>query len=151
MGASNHPGLALPKPTPGVLARGWKRAEAATKLEKCYAKVDARDDSTCWVTGLKVTPFAQDHARRREHHHLAGRRVKPEWKFDVNRIITLSRYVHELVTKHILLVIGDDARRPIVFAWNPRMVKANAAPFHIRPSVAATPAQLRAYLQKEAA
>jgi hypothetical protein len=114
-----------------VVERGLKKAEKATALEKCYAKVDLRDESVCAVTGLKLTPHARDAKLRREHHHLRGR--VGDNRHSVHAVITVSAYVHELITRHVLLVFGTDANKPLKFGWNRALVKT--PPFRLRPSV----------------
>lgn len=127
----------LPKVRPAALERHDKQTEHEKKLAAAYAKVDERDESICWVTGVKLAPTAQDDRARREHHHLKGRNVKPEWVYRPERIITVSRAVHSYLQSHALEAIGTDARRPIYFAWNPRMVDLKRPPFRLRESVKA--------------
>ena len=71
-----------------------------------------------------------DSRTRREHHHLKGRNVKPEWVFKPERIITLAAEVHELVTLGWIAVEGVDARKPIFFWWTSL---AKSRPFELRP------------------
>jgi hypothetical protein len=134
MGASNYPGLALPKPTPSVLERGWKKAAKETALDKAYRLVDERDGSVCWCTGKKLSPFADQPDYRREHHHLNGRVGKH--RADPNGIITVSARVHALITSHALEVVGSDARRSIRFKWNRALVpNKSKEPFRLRRQV----------------
>lgn len=120
------------KGTPSALNRHRKQSKADAKLQAAYRGVDARDGSVCWVTGVKTSPGAVNAKRRREHHHLAGRRVKPEWRHDANRIITVSAFVHDLLTTSALKADGADARKAIVFSWNRRIVKPGKEPFHLK-------------------
>lgn len=137
MRASNDPSLAFPKNKPenppGVLARGWKKSAKDAKLEKAYRDVDEYDGSRCRVTGVQLVADSLDAKRRREHHHIRGR--VGALMYDVRNILSVSAYVHELITRHILLVIGTDARKPIYFAWNAAFVKPGKSPFVLRPSV----------------
>jgi hypothetical protein len=116
MGAIDTSMLPYGVKSAGVVDRGRKKAEKATALEKCYAKVDLRDESLCWVTGLKLSPSARENRLRREHHHLVGR--VGDARHSAFRVITVSALVHELITRHVLLVIGTDATKPIFFEWN---------------------------------
>jgi len=120
------------KGTPrGLRAHSRKAAEKA-KLAKAYAEVDARDQGYCVVTGAYTTPGAIDPKKRREHHHLSGRRVRPSWKFDSRRIITVSAFAHSLLTSEALQLEGDDATKRIVAHWNRRLVKPGKEPFQLR-------------------
>ena len=131
----DYSGFSLSKGTPAVLERHDKRTEHEKKLAACYAKVDERDESICWVTGVTLTPFAENEKFRREHHHLKGRNVKPEWVYDQARVVTVSSAVHKLLQSHALEAFGTDARKPIYFAWNPNMVDIKRPPFRLRESV----------------
>lgn len=125
-------GLLFPKPAPRALTKHAKRKEADQALREAYADVDARDAGYCWVTGRYTSPGAVDARQRREHHHLKGRNVKPEWVTDPRRIITVAADVHQLITCEAITVEGTDARKPMFFHWNPRIVKPGKEPFHIK-------------------
>lgn len=133
MGASNHPGLYFAKPRPSVLDKIDRRRAKASALDKAYQKVDERDGSVCWVTGKRLTPGHKLAEFRREHHHLRGR-VGANLS-NAHFIVTVSALAHELITRHVLLVLGDDARKPIRFAWNRAMVLPNREPFRLRRQV----------------
>lgn len=123
------------KGTPRVVAKHTKDVEHDKKLSKAYAAVNLRDGDICRVTGVKLTPGAKDDKHRREHHHLKGRRVRPEWVYRPERIILVSAYVHKLLQSSALQPGGCDARQPIKFAWNKRVVKKPM--FRLREEVAA--------------
>lgn len=127
------------KHTPSVVERHRKDVEADAKLEKAYAKVDARDGKMCAVTGLPLVPFASDESRCLEHHHLKGRRVRPEWVTDSRRIISVSKRVHRLLTANALKTDDTDARKTVRFYWNRRIVKPGKEPFRLRTQVAVCP------------
>jgi hypothetical protein len=99
---------------PASIERKVRKAEAAKDLADAYAEVDRRDGSICWVTGA-FTGGVGDLAR--EHHHLKGRNVKPEWVTKPERIITVTRLAHRLITLGWIVVEGTDARKPIRFHW----------------------------------
>lgn len=123
---------ACPKPTPPVLLRHRRRVDSEARLAEAYTTVDLRDQSICWITGIFSTPGAVDPRKRREHHHLAGRRVKPEWKYDPDHIITVTGFVHDLLTAKALLLEGDDARKRIIPHWNRDIVAVGKEPFKLR-------------------
>jgi hypothetical protein len=77
----------FPKGAPAKLAKHQKDTEHDRKLAAAYAKVDLREDNVCQVSGVKLEATSANPNRRREHHHLAGRNVKPEWKFEPKRIL----------------------------------------------------------------
>ena len=117
------------KGTALVVVRRRRRTRRGRALRLAYAAVDLRDESVCWVTGITLTADADDLRYRREHHHLAGRRVRPEWVNDPHHIITVSAAVHALITSKRLRVHGLDARESITFSWNRRFVPVGREPF----------------------
>lgn len=116
--------------TPRAVSKHAKRRAADQALEEAYADVDARDAGYCWVTGRYTRPGAVDARVRREHHHLKGRRVKPEWVTRPERIITVCAEAHELITLGWIVVEGCDARKPIFCHWAAH-VKPDKRPFQI--------------------
>lgn len=128
-------GLQFPKPLPRAVTKHRKRIKADAALQEAYADVDARDAGICWVTGRWTAPYGSERAVdprvRREHHHLKGRNVKPEWVTDPRRIITVCAEAHGLITQGWIVVEGCDARKPIFFHWRSD-VKANLRPFVIK-------------------
>lgn len=108
----------IPKPLPRAIAKAAKRREGADALEAAYDDVDKRDAGYCWVTGRYTQPGAIDPRVRREHHHLRGRNVKPEWICEPSRIITVCAEAHQLITCGLISVEGDNARATIRFHWN---------------------------------
>lgn len=121
-----------PKPSKGtsLLARRTRKAEKSAALVEAYAEVDRRDGSICRVTGWFTVPKAANPDQRREHHHLKGRRVRPEWVHKPERIITVAASAHQLITGGYLVVEGDHARKPIFFHWN--LPKGMRPPFAIK-------------------
>jgi len=103
--------------TPRAITRGKKRAADAKALEDAYADVDRRDGGYCWVTGRYTQSRAADPRVRREHHHLKGRRVRPEWVTKPERIVTVCAEAHQLIGLGWIVVEGCDARKPIFFHW----------------------------------
>ena len=111
------------KPPKGsaALARRARKAEDARELADAYAVVDGRDQSICWVTGRFLSPGAVRPEDRREHHHLKGRNVRPDWVTKPERIITVSALAHQLLEGGFIDVEGTDARKPMMFHWNASM------------------------------
>lgn len=104
---------------PLSVQRQDKRKARQECLEAAYAVVNKRDGNRCRVTGKPLDPAATDPAHRREHHHIAGRRVRPEWREDPDRIILVSRVAHELIERGWIDVEGDDASQPLFFHYTP--------------------------------
>lgn len=123
----------VPKPAKGsrLIERKAKKLANAQKLADAYAEVDKRDQSICWVTGKFLTPGAVSPEDRREHHHLKGRRVRPEWVYRPERIITVSALAHALIEGAFIDVEGDDARKPVFFHWNAAAMKGQPKPLVI--------------------
>ena len=111
-----------PKPLPAAITRRRKRLAHDRKLAAAYAEVDLRDGGIYWVTG-RYTRSSPDPRFRRDHHHLRGRRVRPEYIYKPERIITTCAEAHRLITGGYIDVEGDDARRPLFFHWNATMPK----------------------------
>lgn len=124
-------GLQFPKGTPRVVERHSRRKEAAQALRDAYADVDARDAGYCWVTGRYTMSSSPDARTRREHHHLKGRNVKPEWVDKPERIITVCAEAHSLIEQGWIVVEGCDARKPIFFHWR-LGVLPKQRPFELR-------------------
>lgn len=116
---------------PRVLDKHRIDRAADAKLLAAYRKVNAREDNKCQVTGVTLTPNSRNPKTLREHHHIKGRNLKPEWVTDPKRIILVSRHIHEFLTGNVLLVIGTDART-CRFSWNRNLVKPSKEPFRLR-------------------
>ena len=78
-----------------------------------------------------------DHRRLREHHHLKGRNVRPEWIYKSERILLVSRFVHRLLEANALVPDGCNARKRIRFFWNDRIVRPGEEPLRLRREIAA--------------
>jgi hypothetical protein len=132
MANRNHPAGAFlkGKDEPLVETRRRRRAADAQALRDAYADVDRRDAGYCWVTGQYSSPHCPDPRYRREHHHLKGRRVRPDWVFRPERIITVTKEVHDYITAGWIAVEGCDARKPLFFHWTEL---AKRKPFELTP------------------
>lgn len=122
-----------PKPAKGSgrLERHERRSADAKALAEAYEEVDLRDQSICWVTGRFTKAGAVDARQRREHHHLKGRNVRPDWVTVPKRIITVCAEAHELIEGGFIQVEGTDATKPIFFHWNDAMMRDRLKPFRI--------------------
>jgi hypothetical protein len=117
---------------PRSVSKAKRRAINAKALEDAYADVDRRDAGYCWVTGRYTQPKHVDARVRREHHHLKGRRVKPEWVTRPERIITVCAEAHHLITIGWIVVEGADARKPLFFHYA-EFVTPKQKTFQIKP------------------
>lgn len=115
----------------GRLERHERRLTEREKLDAVYAEVDGRDGSICWVTGRFTLASAPDARQRRQHHHLSGRNVRPDWVYQAKRIITVCQEAHDLIEGGFIDVQGRDATKPIFFHWNACMAKRKK-PFVIK-------------------
>jgi hypothetical protein len=117
--------------TPRVLEKSQKESEHDRKLAKAYAAVDEREKNMCQVSGVMLFPSSQNERTRREHHHLKGRNVKPEWVYEPKRILLVSAYIHKLLQSKVILVYGTDATKPLAYHWNRQMVKPGKEPIQL--------------------
>ena len=115
----------------GRLDRHERRKSDEQALLDAYAEVDLRDASICAVTGRFTKAGAPDARVRREHHHLKGRNVRPEWVTVPKRIITVCKEAHDLITGGFIEVEGTDATKPIFFHWREDMMRGRLKPFRI--------------------
>lgn len=115
----------------GRLDRHERRKAETQALLDAYAEVDARDGSICRVTGRYTIAGDPDARRRREHHHLKGRNVRPDWVNDAKRIITVCAEAHQLIEGGFIEVEGTDATRPLMFHWNEQAMRGRVRPFRI--------------------
>jgi hypothetical protein len=120
-----------PKPVKGMY-RHTKRQMAEQRLEEAYEVVNRRDDNHSRVSGCLLLPESADPRQRREHHHLKGRNVRPDWKTDPKRIVLVSAFEHGLLTSGALEHEGDDASKRVVFFWNRAKVKPGEEPIRIK-------------------
>jgi hypothetical protein len=118
----------IPKGTPSGLAKHQKNTEHDRKLAKAYAVVNDREANTCQVSGAQLLAATKNPKRLREHHHLKGRNVKPEWVYEPRRILLVSKWIHDFLTANVILVDGTDATKPLVFRWNRNLVKPGKEP-----------------------
>ena len=124
-------GLAFPKGEPLGVTKHRKRVDADAALRECYADVDARDASICWVTGRYTSSGAVDPRVRREHHHLVKRSRDRGLIDKPHNVITVTAEAHKLIEAGWIVVEGKDARKAIFFHWRAD-VQAHQKPFRIQ-------------------
>lgn len=114
MGASNWPGLAIPKPEPRWKSKDRKVKDEAKTIKEIYALVDKRDQHCCRICRKRVGGVGLLYAVH--HHHLVSRSVAPKAiKHTTANVCSLCNDCHDKVENSGLLKIhGDaDARDPI--------------------------------------
>jgi hypothetical protein len=114
-----------------VIEKATKASEHDRKLKAAYAEVDAREDNVCQVSGVKLSPKTDNPRRLREHHHIKGRNVKPEWVYEPKRIVLCSKFIHDLFTGKALLLESTDATQPLKLRWNRSIVKPGKEPIRL--------------------
>lgn len=122
--------VASPKPIRGMHTF-TRRKTNKQRLEDAYKEVDRRDGNLSRVSGCYLLASSADNRQRREHHHLRGRNVRPDWKYAPERILLCSSFEHGLLEGDAILYEGDDARERIVFFWNREKVPVNSEPFRL--------------------
>ena len=121
--------LAKPAKGSGRLERRAKRADHEKRLRDAYAEVDGRHGPFCAVTGTRFKFDSPDPRLIRHHHHLKGRRVRPEWVYEAKRIIPVTAEVHAFIEGGFIDVEGTDATKPIFYHWNEEMMRGRKKPF----------------------
>ncbi len=122
---------ACPKPIKGMHIYS-RRKNNTDRLQDAYAIVNVRDENESRVSGCHLIGASADNRQRREHHHLRGRNVRPDWKYDPRRIMLCSAFEHGLLESGAILVEGDDADQRLVFTWNRELVKPGEEPLRIK-------------------
>jgi hypothetical protein len=117
--------------TPAVIAKGRKKSEHERKLAEAYREVEVREDNVCQVSGVKLQPRTDNPKRLREHHHIKGRNVKPEWVYESKRIVLCSKFIHDLFTGKALILDSTDATKPLALRWNRAIVKPGKEPIRL--------------------
>lgn len=136
MGASNYPGLGIPKPQSPTAGKRAERKAEEKRQRQVYAAVDLRDGLRCIVTGRRANTASIDPIDRLHHHHILqrGRDCGPTETWN---IASVHAIVHEALTRNTLTMEGDaDDKASLVIA-----VKASAVeevfgrkrvPVHVR-------------------
>jgi hypothetical protein len=123
--------LSKPPKGSGRLDRRSRRAADATRLKAAYEEVDRRHGPICAVTGVRFRFDSPDPRFTRHHHHLKGRRVRPDWIYRPERIIPCTAEAHDLIEGGFIDVEGNDARKPMFFHWNEEMMRGRKKPFRL--------------------
>ena len=105
----------FPKPTPQLKERVAQRREALRAWHACVRAVDARDHYRCRCCGRTVTRTLTVCPERLEHHHLHGRHVAPERRYDPTAVITVCLECHGKLTRHEVTYEGTNADGPLHF------------------------------------
>jgi 5-methylcytosine-specific restriction endonuclease McrA len=114
MGASNWPGLAIPKPEPR-----WKSKQAKVTAEQkaereCYAQVDRRDSHCCRVCRARVGGVGMLAAVH--HHHLEYRSRGGD--HSTANVVSLCVRCHSAVHAAEIRLSGDADERNSVGVLN---------------------------------
>lgn len=114
MGASNWPGLAIPKPTPRWKKKAEKVAAEVSEIKAVYALVDKRDGKCCRICYKRCGGIGLLYAVH--HHHIVSKSIADKAiKHTTANIVSLCNACHDAVENSGLLrLTGDaDARNPI--------------------------------------
>ena len=107
MGASNYPGLAIPKPEPRWKAKARQAADDAREQNACYTAVDRRDAYACRVCHNHVVGVGMLNA---VHHHHLVYRSKGGVHATAN-VVTLCVRCHQAVHDGEVRLSGDANQR----------------------------------------
>lgn len=122
---------ANPKPIKGMHVYS-RRKTNQQRLDEAYAVVNMRDGNESRVSGCYLLAESADNRQRREHHHLRGRNVRPDWKYDPKRIVLCSAFEHGLLESGAIEYEGDDADSRVVFFWNRSKIPVGTEPLRIK-------------------
>jgi hypothetical protein len=129
--AIDYSQLAIPKGTPSVLTKGWKKRDNLSRMQTAFDAVDARDGLVSRISGKPLLKESPDQKLQRDHCHMRGRNVDPVEKYNPKRIFNASRYEHKLFDAHAIEVEGTDADQRLIFRWNRNVVPVGQEPFKL--------------------
>lgn len=92
--------LKYPKPTPRLVDRMAKKRDDEQRLREFREAVWRRDEGKCRMCGRKVVKTLALVPERGEVHHLRGRRVAPEDRYNVKRAVLLCLEDHGRIQRH---------------------------------------------------
>src|SRR5687767_2357281 len=92
--------LAIPKGTPSVLTKGWKKRANEARMDAVHEAVDKRDGMVSRISGKPLATNTTDPKLLRDHCHLLGKGAHPALKYDVSNVFNASRYEHKLFDAH---------------------------------------------------
>ena len=108
MGASNWPGLAIPKPEPRWKSKDRKVKEEAKTVKTVYELVDVRDQKCCRICRKRCGGIGLLYAVH--HHHIVSKSIAPiEIKHTTANICSLCNDCHDKVENSGLLRVSGDA------------------------------------------
>lgn len=93
-------GLLFPKPPSRLVDRAAKRRDDEQRLREFRDAVWRRDEGKCRMCGRKVVKTLSLVPERGEVHHLRGRNVTPEDRYNVKRAVLLCAADHQRVQRH---------------------------------------------------
>lgn len=131
MGASNFPGLAIPKGLPQFIEKGFKRQSNKARMDSAFDKVDDRDSMVSRISGRRLFTTG-DRKQLRVHAHVFGRRVRPDLKYESAHIFNCSWTEHEYFDAHAIVLDGTfNANKTLRFKWNRAVIPAGKEPFRL--------------------
>lgn len=127
------------KTTPAVIVRKTKARKEAKDWRQTKKTVDTRDavdgDPVCFITGKRLqNKNTLDEWTFRDRAHLDARSQNKARRYDATNVISVSRAVHNLIDKSVLLLFnkrGQPARTVRTIdhvAWNRRWIPKNEKP-----------------------
>jgi hypothetical protein len=105
MGASNYPGLAIPKPPPPNRKKREKRTTMRSQRRTAFDLVDDRDKGVCQLTGRRADVHSVNPLDRIHHHHiieLSACGPDETWN-----LVSVIGQVHDLLTENFITVWGN--------------------------------------------
>ena len=100
--------IAQPKPTPRLTDRISYKKQREEQDRTFRAKVWARDRGRCRICHRAVKRVFGLNPLRGEVHHLRGRRVAPEDRWNVDRAILVCLFDHLRLTRHEIVWTPKD-------------------------------------------
>lgn len=125
---------AIPKGTPRSLDTHWKKQEHDRLLKAAYDAVDLRDGTICRVTGRQLvkgipgSPQSKNARTWLTRHHMKPRSTHPGDSYNPALIFVCSWEVHKHLQRYEIEIEGTDARKRLVFRWNPRIFTGEKKP-----------------------
>ncbi len=96
--------IGFPKPKPRLKDRVESKREADKKAQAFRRAVWVRDDGICQVCRRKVVQTLELVPNRGEVHHMRGRNVSPEDRYNVGKARLLCAVCHGKVTRREIKV-----------------------------------------------
>lgn len=90
--------IGFPKPQPRIVDKHQARRDAEKAASEFRLAVQKRDGMKCRVCGRKVIRTLELRPERSEVHHLRGRNVAPEDRYNVDQAIQTCAMCHAKLT-----------------------------------------------------